>query len=155
MNAGKHAVFKNIWLVDDDLDDHLVFESAIKEVLPQASLTLFGRCTDLFTQLGIHRPDLLFLDINLTEINGITCLKSFRDIDFLQKIPVVMFTGSNYHVDIMSSYGFGATLYLIKPPSHQKLVNALNRLFELNWDDPQSITNRHFVGNRFVPFSTE
>ena len=151
----RHSTFKNIWLVDDDLDDHLVFEGALNQVLPLASLTKFERCDQMLQQLEVSTPDLLFLDINLPEIDGINCLKSFKDNAAFRKVPVIMFTISTYPRDIMSSYGYGATLYLVKPPTHQKLVNALRQLFKLNWDDPQHITDRHFVGDRFVPFSAE
>lgn len=151
----QHSVFKNIWLVDDDLDDHLVFEGALNQVLPLASLTKFERCDRMLLKLEESTPDLLFLDINLPEINGINCLKSFRESGALRKVPVIMFTISEYAKDMMASYGFRATLYLVKPPTHEKLVKALHQLFQLNWDNPQSITDKHFVGDRFVPFSAE
>ena len=45
------SVFKSIWLADDD---QLVFENAVKEILPAVNLTLFTDSTTLLNELVVY-----------------------------------------------------------------------------------------------------
>jgi len=150
-----HSVFKNIWLVDDDEDDRIVFEEAVKEIFSFIQITTFSYCEQLLQLLDLKIPDVIFLDINMPAMDGMSCLKLIREKPGCSRLPVIMFTISKHKLDISACYGYGATLYFIKPPSQRKLVEQLTLLFKLNWDDPEEITDMHFVGNRFVPFSAE
>jgi CheY-like chemotaxis protein len=149
------SIFKNIWFVDDDEDDHLVFETAIKNVLPSAKLTHLYRCDEFLSFLDHTVPDLVFLDMELPHMNGKTCLKHIREKRELDHLPIIVYSGSARPLDINASYGYGATLYLIKPLTSHTLEMLLKSIFNLNWDDPKAITDKQFVGGRFVPFSTE
>jgi CheY-like chemotaxis protein len=150
-----HSIFKSIWLVDDDEDDHFVFENALREVLPAATVRHFYSANDLLAELEMEQPDLLFLDINLPRLDGKTCLKLIRERRDLLHLPIVIYSGSIYPLDINVSYGFGATLYLVKPSSPDRLTNMLQKIMLLDWNDPKEITNSHFTGDKFVPFSAE
>ena len=151
----KHSVFKNIWLVDDDEDDRIVFEEAVKEIIPFTQITTFSNGEALLQLLDLMIPDVIFLDINMPAMDGMECLKLIKEKPGCTKLPIIMFTISKHKLDISACYGYGATLYFIKPPSQRKLVEQLAILFQLNWNDPEEITDSHFVGNRFVPFSAE
>lgn len=94
------TIFKNIWLADDDEDDQLVFENAVKEINPSVNFTRFSNCATLLAELEKQTPDLLFLDINMPGINGKECLKDIKENPRHQKLPVIVHSGSNYHLDI-------------------------------------------------------
>ena len=148
-----NQLFSNIWLCDDDEEDHFVFGQAISEVLPQSRLTTFLNGSELLFQLQTHQPDILFLDINMPMQNGIECLKTIRDHSFLRKLPVVIYSVSEHHIDLKASYGMGATVYLIKPHVYQELVQQLKALFRLDWQHPNLITDLHFSKGTFIPFN--
>ena len=150
-----HSVFKNIWLVDDDEDDRIVFEEAVKQITPFTQITTFSDGEALLHLLDFNIPDVIFLDINMPAVDGMECLKQIREKQGCAKLPIIMFTISKHKLDISACYGYGATLYFIKPPSQRQLVEQLAVLFQLNWNDPEEITDSHFIGNRFVPFSAE
>lgn len=147
------SVFKDIWLVDDDEDDQLVFEEALRDVLPHVQPRLISSGDELVELLDYAVPDILFLDINMPGTDGMDCLKQIRDKRGCGRLPVIMYSVSRYHLDITACYGYGATLYLIKPSSQSRLAEQLELLFRLNWNEPEQITENHFVDNRFVPFS--
>lgn len=151
----RSSVFKNIWLVDDDEDDHLVFESALNTVLPLATIKHIYSCSEFLSLLDKETPDLIFLDINLPYMDGKRCLKHIKEQKRFYRLPIAVYSASDYHVDINTMYGYGATLYIIKPLTEKNLLTLLKGVFSLNWDDPQAITDKQFVGNQFVPFSTE
>jgi response regulator RpfG family c-di-GMP phosphodiesterase len=149
-----HSIFRNVWLVDDDEDDHTVFEEALKEVLPTAALTHLYRCDQLLSNLVLEPPDILFLDINMPPDDGKVCLQQIRGRKGLNRMPVVIYSCSPHPLDIMASYGYGATLYLKKPSRVRDLVTVLRDMFLLNWNDLSGITSAQFERGKFIPFST-
>jgi CheY-like chemotaxis protein len=102
------SIFKNIWLVDDDEDDHLVFENAIQTVLPSATVTYLYKCAELLLLIdqGIV-PDLLFLDLHLPFIDGTTYLKHLSEANKLTDLRIIVYSGSSYQSDIDNSYQQG------------------------------------------------
>lgn len=66
-------------MMNDDLDDHFVVETALREVLPLGTLTAFENCTRMLIQLNDHTPDHLFLDIIMKEITGINVLMDYKE----------------------------------------------------------------------------
>jgi CheY-like chemotaxis protein len=149
------SIFRNIWLCDDDADDHGVFENALKEVLPACLLTSFFSACDLLAGLDHFIPDLIFLDINMPHINGQNCVKLVREKKNYAELPIIIYSGSDYSIDINISYGYGATLYLVKPKKYTTLVSQLTTLFQMDWGSYPEITAKHFVDNKYVPYSAE
>jgi CheY-like chemotaxis protein len=150
----KRSVLKNIWLADDDEDDHLVFENAVQEVLPSVILTQFRSCHTLLSELEHSTPDLLFLDINMPGFDGKECLKNLKGNPSYRKLAVIVYSGSISPIDITTCYGYGATLYVEKASTYNNMVIMLKALFDLNWSNPEKITANQYVNNRFVPFSS-
>ena len=146
------SVFENIWLADDDQDDQLVFENALKEIAPSLLLEKFNNCEQLLLALETRKPDLLFLDINMPGLNGKECLKIIKENPSIKKLPVIVHSGSDYKVDILTSYRYGATLYIIKPKSYREIVKTLEALLVLDWNNPEAITYNQYQNNLFVPF---
>ena len=144
---------RNIWLADDDPDDCELFSSAIYEIIPSVQLQLLSNGNELLQLLDRNLlPDILFLDLNMPN-NGLDCLKEIRDVRGLKKLPVVVFSCSLNPQDMYASYGFGANLFYPKPTSLSSLINGLKDLFQMNWDDPYTITSNHYINNSFVPYS--
>ena len=145
-------VFENIWLADDDTDDCEIFEDVIKQILPNVSLTILNNGEQLISLINLGKlPDILFLDINMP-CNGFDCLDEIRDKRKLRKLPIVIFSSSLNPGDIDASYGLGANLFYRKPSSFLQLITGLQYLFQMNWNDPYTITSNHFINNKFVPF---
>lgn len=146
-------VFKNIWLADDDKDDCEVFQDVLKQILPSASLTIIPNGEELMNILTTARkPDILFLDLNMPCKDGLDCLVEIRAQRHFSRLPIVVFSSSTQPRQIEASYGYGANLYYSKPTSFKKLIEGLGALFNMNWDDPYTITGAHYVNNKFVPF---
>jgi two-component system, chemotaxis family, response regulator Rcp1 len=62
-----------------------------------------------------HRPDLIFLDLNLPKIHGRDVLKAIKENKSLRKIPVVILSTSKNQNDIDETYQLGAAGYFVKP----------------------------------------
>ena len=147
--------FENIWLADDDPEDREIFEDAIEHIFPNVPLTMLSNGEELISLLDSGKlPDILFLDINML-CNGFECLQEIRIKRKLRKLPIVVFSSSVNPRDIDQSYGFGANLFYRKPSSFTHLIKGLQHLFMMDWNHPNTITNNHFVNNKFVPFGVD
>jgi two-component system LytT family response regulator len=69
------------------------------------------------------RPDLVFLDVSMPEMNGFEMLQTIPDSD--KNFYVIFLTAySNYTVDAIRA---GAIDYLVKPLMKEELIDAVNR----------------------------
>src|SRR4051812_37616135 len=108
--------YKNILLVEDDLDDRLFFTEALQAVLPSATCTIADNGKHALDLLeAFQLPDIIFLDTSLPIMNGIEFLRIIKGDDFYKEIPVVILASSRFNVE--GWYEEGALLYIIKPVS--------------------------------------
>lgn len=66
-------------------------------------------------------PRLIFLDINLPDVNGLDILKTIKENGRLRDIPVIMLSSSSHPSDISHAYQLGANAYVSKPVGYRKL----------------------------------
>jgi CheY-like chemotaxis protein len=111
----------NIFYVDDDPDDQMLFSEAVLEIKNafKANLKLYQaeNGADFFDL--IHKadviPDITFLDINMPVKNGFECLAEIRADQKLKHRPVAMISTSEAREVISKSYSLGADKYIVKP----------------------------------------
>lgn len=77
--------------------------------------------------------DLIFLDINMPEINGIDFFKS------LNTKPKVIFTTA-YPEFAVESYELNATDYLLKPIKFDRFLKAVNKVYSVQNTDSKEIS---------------
>lgn len=65
--------------------------------------------------VGVPRPDLILLDLNLPKKDGREVLAEIKADPSLKLIPVVVLTTSAAEQDILSSYQLQANCYITKP----------------------------------------
>jgi CheY-like chemotaxis protein len=90
-----HAL--NILLVDDNIDDCNFFKETISELEPSTKLVIMHEGENLINYLvknSTHLPDVLFLDLNMPNKNGIECLSDLKENEDLADIPVIIYTNS-------------------------------------------------------------
>ena len=78
------------------------------------------------------RPGLILMDLRMPRMDGLECMRELERDSDLDLIPVVVFTSSKDEVNIVESYRNGASSYLVKPVSFEKLMEAI-RTFDLYW----------------------
>ena len=128
-----------ILLADDDADDRELFEEALSDVLPNAVLTTAQDGEELmFILKNYHKPDLLFLDLNMPRKNGKECLHEIARHPELKKIPIIIYSTSVNPVDIEETFSLGAILFFRKPNSYEELKRNVSEIFDEKLKSPRS-----------------
>lgn len=71
-----------------------------------------------------HLPDMVFLDIQLPDGNGVELLKDILDVD--NDAYVIMLSGETQKSKIIETLEMGAKSYIPKPFNEQDLLDAIN-----------------------------
>ncbi len=141
---------KNIFLAEDDADDRMLFEDALKEINIPSQLTLSNNGLELMSNLETLTahppPDVIFLDLNMPLKNGFECLKEIRDTPKLKDIPIVIFSTTANQNAVEATYSLGANRYLRKPNSHQLLMKTIETVLKLDlWEQNQQPQRDKFL----------
>ncbi|GLU54631.1 response regulator [Dyadobacter frigoris] len=127
---------KYIFLVDDDEDDCLLFEDALREVCDMTELRTANdgmELMDILENKMPPTPDVIFLDLNMPKKNGYECLTEIRKEAKFKDIPVVIFSTSGEEEIINRLYDEGADYYIKKPGSFSKLKLAIQHILAIDW----------------------
>lgn len=123
----------DVLLAEDDIDDVLIFDLAVKQIKISIQLRHAKDGEELFKLLKEAIPDLIFLDIHMPCKDGFTCILEIRQNPDYNNVPVIMYT-SYYHLkEIENTYKSGANFFLIKTASISELAENLKRIFSVDW----------------------
>ena len=124
----------NILFADDDDDDRLLFEEALKELPLPTQLTTVENGNQLMERLAQKRtklPDALFLDLNMPGKNGFACLKEIKLNSKLEKLPVFIFSTANDPDMLNLVYKDAAHYYIRKPAEFSQLKKVIQKALTL------------------------
>lgn len=76
------------------------------------------------------KPDLILLDHNMPEMNGIEMLTQLRDNPELKNIPVIMVTALCEPADIAAASSFGIVDYITKPFDFADLTEKITQILD-------------------------
>ncbi|MCK4989354.1 MAG: response regulator transcription factor [Bacteroidales bacterium] len=118
----------NCMIVDDEPLSRDVLRKYIREV---KDVTIVAECRDAFEathQLNQKEVDLIFLDINMPGLSGISFARS------LTTAPGIVFTTA-YPEYAVEGFDLDAVDYLVKPYSFERFLKAVNKAMERNYKD--------------------
>jgi two-component system, sensor histidine kinase and response regulator len=120
----------DIMIVDDvpanlDLLTNLLSEAGYRaRPLPNGRLALQAARSD--------PPDLILLDINMPEMNGLEVCAQLKADPDLAEIPVIFISGLTETLDKVTAFGAGAVDYIIKPFHFEEVYARVKTHLELN-----------------------
>lgn len=126
----------SILLADDDEDDRILFEEALKEVSKDAQLTTVAdgqQLIDSLKEAVIPAPDVIFLDLNMPIKNGLECLVELKSDQKFKHFPIVIVSTTAEMRTINKAYEFGANYYIRKPGAFPQLKNLIGKVMQMNW----------------------
>jgi CheY-like chemotaxis protein len=129
-----------ILIADDDSDDRLLAEDALRECGVTADVRFVTDGVELMNYLqgrekynipgGAPKPSLIILDLNMPRKDGREALKEIKADAALKKIPVLVLTTSTADSDIAGVYSLGANSFISKPVAFDKLVSIMRTIGE-------------------------
>lgn len=138
---------KNIFLVDDDVDDQLFFTDALKEIDSGISCAIANNGREALEHLRKMTllPEILFLDLNMPFMNGYECLSQLKNEVRLSRIPVVIFTTSNDPKDAEITHQLGAEVFLSKPSEYRLLREKLEKILSLDFSSDSQLISQYSI----------
>lgn len=109
-----------IMIVDDEIANILV----ARKLLERAGYRSFETTTKAKEAIPIvhqTKPDVLLLDINMPEINGIEILGKLRETTEFRHLPILVLTANNDASVKLRCLELGATDFLVKPVDPMEL----------------------------------
>ncbi len=127
-----------ILIADDDEDDRLLAEDALRENRLVNDLRFVEDGEELMEYLlqqgkyadprDAPRPGLILLDLNMPKKDGREALQEIKSNDLLRRIPVVILTTSKAEEDILKTYDLGVNSFITKPVTFDGLVELMQLL---------------------------
>ena len=115
------------------IDDEPLARSLVVEYLQQhSSIEIVAECNDGFQGVKAimqHKPDLIFLDIQMPKING------FEMLELLDSTPSVIFTTA-FDEYAIKAFEANAIDYLLKPFSKERFDLAIQK-----WNEKKNTTS--------------
>jgi twitching motility two-component system response regulator PilG len=97
-------------------------------------LTLAENGFDALCRVAAVRPDIVFMDINMPELDGIQACALLKASDGFAGIPVVMMSANDGRLDRARAELAGASRYILKPFRRQDLLAAIKELVVIKED---------------------
>lgn len=109
------------------VDDHVLIREGIKQILElEEDIVVVGQAGDgeeAFEKVEILNPEVILLDINMPNVNGIETLRKFKDFGIESKI--IMLTIHEDREYIMKTLNLGADGYILKDSSADSFIQGI------------------------------
>lgn len=128
-----------VTLVDDDPCLLVPIAAAVRdEAGPAATVSHYVDPTKALEAVAICRPDLILLDLNMPELDGMTFFKLVKASRRLRRVPVVMLAAQSDWSRVGVALEAGADDYVFKPFEHDTLVKVIRAGLERHASKPGS-----------------
>ncbi len=119
---------KRMLMIDDDPEERDIFAHVLKDIKPE---TLFHGASNgqkAIEQLGSQAdplPDLIFLDLNMPVMDGLTFLRTIRQEPRFKHIPVLVHSTSSSSSVKSQALQLGVLGYIVKYEEYEKMRKML------------------------------
>ena len=112
------------------VDDHTLFRRGLVGLLAEMEgFQVVGEAANGQVALGVitaEKPDVILLDVNMPELNGIQTLAAMRKQGM--EFPVLMLTISQHEDDLIGAIRAGASGYLLKNAEPETLRQTIKQV---------------------------
>ena len=128
-NSAKKILVTILVVDDDKLAQNLAKAALANE---NYNVLLASSGYEALRLLRKHYPDLILMDMNMPEFDGVEVTRRIKASALLAAIPVIMVTGNNAKADVISSLKAGASDFIVKPISREILLDKIAKLLHLS-----------------------
>jgi DNA-binding response OmpR family regulator len=127
---------KLVLAVDDEIPTLKLIQKALEAHGLEVATAANG--AEALLAIQQRRPDLVILDVMMPVLDGFQTLRSLRENEATEHLPVIMLTARREDKDVTRGWATGADFYLTKPFDIKELVAVVDRLLEVSGETPLS-----------------
>lgn len=127
MNTQNQAMNKTIqcFIIDDEPDARELIKKFVARVPFLEVAGEFGNAVDALFQVQHVKPDLIFLDVEMPEMNGFEFIRTLQG----HRPKIIMVTA--YPQYAVEGFEHQVLDYLLKPASFERFMRAINKVIEV------------------------
>lgn len=111
------------------IDDSSLIHKMFKVMLPKSMLVFAFDGREALLRLVEHPDvDLIFLDINMPNMNGLEFLAQVKRNESLAKIPVIIVSTEGKEEDTLRGLRAGASAYIKKPFRNEVVMELMRKV---------------------------
>jgi CheY-like chemotaxis protein len=119
-----------VLVVEDDEFQHKL----LRQLLADTKVDLLFVTSGVAAIAALHRsrPDLVLMDVDLPDRDGIEVTRRIRSVERFADIPVIMITGKSEKNVVVESLKAGASDFVVKPFDHSSLLAKLQKFLAVD-----------------------
>ena len=125
LRAMAESVRPTVLVVDDDEFQHDLLRQLLVDVKLELVFVTSGVAA--IAALCKRRPDLVLMDVDLPDTDGIETTRRIRSVQQFTNIPVIMITGNSEKSVVVESLKVGASDFVVKPFDRNSLIAKVHK----------------------------
>ena len=125
------GLFK-VLVADDNVFNTFLIKTIISDILPKATIIEAVNGSEAVDHYKTKHPDIIFMDIQMPEMNGYDATKAIRSLEKLSRIPIIALTAATIKDEREKCLAAGMNDYVSKPFVRDTIVNTINKWLLLN-----------------------
>jgi CheY-like chemotaxis protein len=123
----------DVLIIDDDSDDRAIMSEMLQSLLPGISCVAIesGEEAIQYLRQPVTLPHLIFLDINMTGMDGKETLLKIKSMKSYARTKIIMYSGHNDEREKLIYKKLGANGFINKSGSLDKLKTELQTVIAL------------------------
>jgi len=117
---------KIIMIVDDSASIRQVVNLTLRKVGYDVIEAVDGQ--DALRKLASVKVNLLICDVNMPNMDGITLLRSLKELPDYKYVPVIMLTTESQEAKKQEGRAAGARAWVVKPFKPEQMLEAVSKL---------------------------
>lgn len=121
-----------ILIVEDNTVNLLLSKTLVKKAIPNAIIFEAINGIQAVDKFKSESPDLIFMDIQMPQMNGYEATQLIRELDGVNKTPIIALTAGNVKGEKEKCLAAGMDDFIVKPISQQTISNILSKWLTTN-----------------------
>lgn len=124
---------KKILIVDDEPNNRILLQEILEDFEEQGTRLLYAENgAEALDIIRAEKPDLVFLDVMLPEMNGFDVCRAIKSGPDSENISIAMLTAKSQDSDREKALQAKADWYITKPFKAKTIVDAVDSAFRKN-----------------------
>lgn len=125
IDQSKPVFAHNVLLVDDQQVNLSIVKSLVERDLESISCDIATNGLDAVHKVKENNYDVVLMDIQMPEMDGITAVKKIRE--FNSTVPIIAYSSRNSQLAIKQAKSVGFNGYVIKPIIHEIVLKTISK----------------------------